>query len=341
MTTPQPRPCHARSVEFRRRIRTSGAPSAALVASVLLAGACASSADPEAAPTMAEAGPLTTYLAAASVTMDAEARAAAETQVQERIAACMADLGFPYTPVPTSGDAARADGPTDAEPGTLGFAQQYGYGLVWGALHAEPQTFEDVNAAAVAAMSDSERTAYEAALWGTTNAAPEPGAEPEPYDWTTAGCQGRARHEVDPAGEAWLSPGLPTEILRTLDSVDSDPEVVDAAGAWSACMADAGYPGLTVPDDAMGLVSEALAGVLGPGTEGSDVPVVVDRAGAADVAALETAVAVADLTCRDDVGYDRIRAARRDAIEQAFLDDHRAEIDAWLAAVGRPEADDT
>lgn len=42
-----------------------------------------------------------------------------------------------------------------------------------------------------------------------------------------------------------------------------------------------------------------------------------------------TDLAVSDLDCREQTDYDAIRARARDAVEQEFLDEHRAELEAW------------
>ncbi len=43
-----------------------------------------------------------------------------------------------------------------------------------------------------------------------------------------------------------------------------------------------------------------------------------------------TDLAVADVDCREQTRYEAIRAEVRDPVEQKSLDDHRAELDAWI-----------
>ncbi len=52
-----------------------------------------------------------------------------------------------------------------------------------------------------------------------------------------------------------------------------------------------------------------------------------------DMAPFEVELAVADLTCREEVGYGEVLARVSAEVQAEFVAEHRAELDAWLAAV--------
>src|SRR5690606_2364200 len=124
--------------------------------------------------------------------------------------------GFEYTPVDWSamnGGSFSSD-ELDVQWGTLEFAEQYGYGATtdpWGNQGeevvdpgAEQEQFVDPNQEYVDSMSETEASAYYAALYGEQpefdeNADPEAEIETE-YSWEDAGCQGKASHEVYEVG---------------------------------------------------------------------------------------------------------------------------------------------
>lgn len=131
---------------------------------------------PAEAETETAGGPLDPYLAALSYGEDAE-----RVDHEERqgiVAACMAEQGFDYAPVPYAGeDLGEALVPADlgVAPGTREFAEQYGYGLstVSRAATVPEQQTQDPNQEMVAAMSPAEREAYLEALTGTQDPSAE------------------------------------------------------------------------------------------------------------------------------------------------------------------------
>lgn len=158
-----------------RRTRNSLTAPALLAGAALILAACSGS-EPE-----VEEMPLTqvyTALDAMAGQSLEETRAHYAAQNVERenlISRCMADLGFDYAPNPSSmvGQYFGFDHGSSAQQGTVAHAKEYGYDVFTG--DANPITtliknghFADPNAATVAAMSQAEVDAWNAALMGVT-----------------------------------------------------------------------------------------------------------------------------------------------------------------------------
>ena len=304
----------------------------------LLAAGCGAASTPAPTATSAHLGPLDQWFQANVWNHDAD-DAAADRQMDALVAQCMKDQGFTYLVA----DQAGAPRQTPAVPpgpaqGTRAFAQQYGYGIVWGIQNppAGGSTEQvDPNQAILDAMSDTERDAYEHALQGVQADPPVLGATAPPYDWRTAGCRGSAEHQVEPAKAAYLDPTM-VELQQeegTIDAtVDASPDVTDAAAAWSSCMSGAGYPGLATPPDAWNAANSQVMAVATPVpglTESSEGTWHLEPADATRLQQQEIAVATADLDCRTSSHYDDVRNRMLDAQQQAFLDEHRTELEAW------------
>lgn len=334
---------------MERRGAVRAALRAALLAGALLVGltaGCSRGAAPDPSPTLAP-GPAEAYLDAALGTTR-EGAVEASLRMEEAIATCMSKQGFDYVPDVSSYhyiDSADWDPP----PGTRAFAEHYGYGYASVPDGAQDSTASGpgANQAIVDAMTPQEREAYERALWGgdPAEAAAEgvsDGASDEGSDDASTaepalgGCFRAARDEVwgDRATDQ-VRADLEDEIARIdEEGAAEDPAVQEAAGEWSACMAEAGQPGLATPDDAereawdrWTALNDAIGAdpTLGEVTENGDV------AGQAELAAQEATVATADWDCRAQVGYDAAWRAARDRLQQEYVDAHRVELDAWVA----------
>ena len=182
---------------------------------------------------------------------------------QESVAACMVNQGFEYVPavVPISAQ----DFVFDEEE----YAREQGFGIstaaelvnngaegVAGVAVGSGSALEqwvDPNQAIREALSDSESSAYQEALFGEPtdlefgSDLSDPESEPTDEDLWGRGCMGEANREV--YGEV-------DEVFRELEPlftelqqrVESDPRVVEAAQGWTACMADRGYDFQTVDE---------------------------------------------------------------------------------------------
>ncbi len=285
---------------------------------------------------------------------EANDRAAQESmRVEELVAACMAEQGFDYTPVDWTGSGTSSEGPEE-EWGTLEFAEKWGYGATtdpWQSDTAPGQEVVDPNQAVVEALSESERAAYEEALYGPP--LPED-TDPETYeyDWRTAGCSGSAQHEVYEVStgmdEAQFE-ALQEDLVLMDESIRTDPRLAEVYAAWASCMADAGYDGLATPDDAESLIWDQVSAVYeevdAAAPLGEEATAEEYEAQEADVAARlaeltdeEIGTAVADHTCREETDLARTQAEVDVEYQQEFYDAHQQELDAWRDAVVQGDA---
>ena len=266
----------------------------------------------------------------------------------------MADAGFEYYPqTEQSGVITLSEARN-----TLEFAEEFGYGystesngpgtgtMNWPVM-PEPSEAERLNSEYREALSEDAVYEYEAALYGAM--VTDPPQEGEDIDWESMdrGCSGRGYDEIYPAlAIAEQFTDLNDAMNRMWTEVEEDPRIGEALTSWSSCMNEAGYPDLAQLVDAENLVNElwnrfnAANGnqidlSLGE-TEYDAVKASIPEE-LAELQAKEIAVAVADITCRDEVGYTRIRRDVETEYEQAIVDTYRADLEAWVDAVHAAE----
>ncbi|MGC0369929.1 hypothetical protein [Microbacterium sp. SLBN-111] len=302
--------------------RISLAVPATLGALLLLAGCTASGSTPDPAPSTGDS-PLTPYLTAIyGVGVDPNADSAALTEQREKsetlVAACMKEKGFDY--VPAVGGAAAAAA-TEYKPDDRDWVSQNGYGLSRAAGSASDP---DPNADYVASLTESERDAYLEALWGMLAG----GDTTEEFDPAKAGCQGAAMVEsgtLAPLGSDEFA-DLRTAIQDLYANIGDLPEQQKADSDWSSCMAEAGHPDLKTQSDGLTSVSERLNEAAGDGSG------TLDSATAEQLRKTEIDTALADLDCRTKTDYAERSKRARWAVEEKFVADHRAELEAAKAA---------
>jgi len=299
-------------------------------------------------------GPLDTYFEQMYGDYDEDSANAQMAEVEEIVAECMAEQGFEYTPVDYSsqGGMVSSSDDLDVEWGTLEFAEQYGYGATtnpWGEQTPDPEAtgeeWVDPNQEYVESMSETEQTAYYAALYGeqTYTEPTEEGEEIE-YDWTTAGCQGKAQHDVYESGNGMDDEeftALQEEMSAMWEASMADPRVAGLDAEWASCMADAGYAGLAAVSDAEQQFYEKVNAVYDEAytdmdpEAGEDDYLAIEEAIQEQLSALTTEeieTAVADYTCRDEVRYTEIQQEVNFEYQQDFVDEHKDALDAWLEA---------
>jgi hypothetical protein len=182
--------------------------------------------------------------------------------------------------------------------------------------------------------------------------------EPLPADADEVpGCRAEAESAV--FGDRDKEP-IPAEFNPLREEMDTlwdrilrDPRVEEAASVWADCMSDAGHSGFEHPDDARADVIRRQWELYGleppedllhpdPGSRRSLGPMPVgpprgassepDAAALAELQDDEIALAVADRRCRP--AYQEVVNDVQDEIEQAFIDDHREELERWLQSIG-------
>jgi hypothetical protein len=329
-------------------IRRARAPLSALAAlALLLAGCSGSEGDDTGSSAGAEQeSPLSKYLNAAyggDLSPEAQEEKFAEEQRQqeELVAQCMQDEGFEYTPATDTGAVYSSGGDDEWKPDDREWVAQYGYGAVKSPFTEEPppeEEYVDPNGDYVASLSESEQMAFYEALHGPQPSEEEmaEGGEFE-YDWTTAGCQGAAQHEVageDPSQSEEFKP-----LFEAIEELYSDtaswPGMSELDAEWAACMEDGGQGGHANPMEAQTSVYDEM------NTFWEDVdmsaeptaPPEPDQAAMDALAEREVELALADLDCREETDYRDRNAEIVREVEQEFIDDHKSELDAMIAAV--------
>ena len=338
------------------RTRSSHTASlAALAAAVTLTLAACGGGEPEPTPTPTEeeSTPLESLMEDYLGDWSNEDVTRQLVLMEDLVASCMAEQGFDYTPIDYAAMELDLTGEAlDLEWGSAEFAAQYGYGITTNpVLGEDAETPEDPNEEYVAAMSASEQEAYYTALYGANDAAvsdPDSVAAQD-YDWQDAGCTGRAQNEVFSGGgdEDDQFAALQDEMVQMMQSAADDPRLAQVNADWAACMADAGFPDLAKVGDAeAALTAEVMAlqeGALSA-TDPTDPTAPTDPAAAAQAEAAlaeqldeitprEIDTAVADATCRADVGYDDAKRAVDTEYQTTFLAEHLPEIQAWMESL--------
>jgi hypothetical protein len=263
---------------------------------------------------------------------DADAQMA---RSEEIVAACMQEEGFEYTPDDSSSrtsDEEVDDGMPEWD--SLEFAQQYGYGATTYSempTNKDAETYVDPNADYLATMSESEQQAFYEALYGPQSMSEEPVEDEEPveqeYDWTTAGCQGKAQHEVYEEGQVYDDPefkDLFDAMSELYTDAEKDERTIAAYREWSECMADAGYD-FANPNEASNSIYDLVNAIPYNEEDGTQ-----DPAALAEIRDDEIATATADRTCQDSTGVERKALKAQFAIEQEFIDAHKDELDAMV-----------
>lgn len=294
-----------------------------------------------------------------------------QRQIEELVATCMADEGFEYIPNVQSGGVYYS---SDEGWGTEEWVQQYGYGITTDPYEdvrepiegeGEGDEWYDPNQEYTDAMSDSERMAYEEALWGQYDeedmeeVCDEDGEcwfESE-WNWETEGCYGYAQHEVYDLGEEetsfWEDPAF-SELVEAMERLwqdaENDPRAAEINAEWSECMADAGYPGFTERWDAQDSIYTVYNQLWEELDQGVDWEALweeyeetgiepeypeIDPAALAELREQEIATAVADYTCATDLNIDSRLLAIQFELEEEFIETYRTELDNLIAAYGQ------
>lgn len=241
---------------------------------------------------------------------------------ENQIAECMNTQGFEYWPnVPEPEDFTVSSGPLR---GTREWAEVYGYGhfnppieeggsnLSFG---PEPEQVGYVNQ-----LSEAEREAYTTALYG-----PVIWVDPDNGDIARGGGCSEVLARPTDSGLVAIEDAV-NEFIYTLPS---NSAFDDLNAEWATCMRGSGFTE-TSPYLAERRFSDLFNERATSGADGGPLGG-VDQA---KIAQEERAVALADYECREELGYfDRYNTIDW-ALQQDYLEDHQADIDAYAAASG-------
>ena len=304
--------------------------------------------------------PLNRYLAASwggDLSEEEQERRYAEQQRQseEIVAECMAEQGFDYKPVDYGGAVFYSSDGDEWNPDSREWVAQWGYGAVnWPGKQAMEEApapedeWVDPNQDYVESLSGSEQQAYYEARYGppqTEDELIEDGSYE--WNWETAGCQGLAQNEVYGSQQLWNEDefaDLFAAMERLWQDIENDPRNVALDAEWSSCMADAGYSGFTRQYDAQQSIYDEMNVFWENGPEWDEslseeemtrIWEEYDKQIQKEMEPLaekEVALALADLDCREKTDYRGQKMKIQFEIEEQFVSDHKAELEAFKAA---------
>ena len=338
---------------------TATFPIAAVVSALLLSGCAGNTGS---ANNEATKGPLEEYLGAIwnQEDMTQEKLDEQHRKAEELTAECMLKEGFEYTPnLATGPKMATSDEGNAVEWGTAEFAKEYGYGIIesppmgQGQEAGDGEPPADPNANYILSLSESQQSAYNEALYGPQPseeeiaAAQEEGGDME-WDLKEAGCSGAAQHEVqsEDAGMAAYDDPEFKDLFDSMSSIysgfygaagnegASDPEAMKLDREWTDCMSEAGHQNLTSPSMAQNAMWEEFAQTSGGQSESGSFTEPSDEV-KAKFKEREIAVATTDSECREKIGYDEKMQKLVFAVEQKFIDENKARLDALIAKHGK------
>jgi hypothetical protein len=176
-----------------------------------------------------------------------------EARIQEAIRQCMAEAGFEYQPILPPDSAFMVGEEWDEEE----YVRAQGFGITtWYGNEEEfagvEEEWIDPNQEMLEAMSESEATAWNEALYGTqeenealmeTEVDPETGEEFQTMTGYGPGCNGEAYEAEygDMAGSEELWAEIQPAMDEMYQQVEADPRIVELNEEWAACMAEKGY----------------------------------------------------------------------------------------------------
>ena len=325
--------------------------SAALAATSLTGCANSTTQDPvddKVPHTATDPLPLDPYRVIADQTQgyDAEKAYADHQRFQEVIRGCMKEQGFEYFPAPSTLEDFQTPGrhvPDEPAswagglvPGTLEYAERYGFGIVESLsqpLGPDPEKGEvpPDEAAYWDSLSESDIEAHYIALHGRDNGMTPDADGIFTWHWTKAGCEGKAVHKV--YGEVTYPEDDPdfADLVSALwdnePNMDNDDAYAALQGDWSDCMEKAGYQFPDRPGAALALWDEKPGSLDGDGPPepSPEIDAFHQR---------EIAAAVTDATCAQQIDYDQRLLDLTHAFEQRFVEEHRKELDALTLKYG-------
>lgn len=277
--------------------------------------------------------PLSVYFDAIYGGYDDEEFAAQQVLIEEKVAACMSDEGFEYIPVDQTQYQSSSSG-DEWNPDDEEWVGQYGWGFVnypgREATGPDASAPTDPNQDYVMSLSETEQTAFYETLYGPSPSEEELGEDGSyEYTWENGGCYGAAQHEVqgDNAWDDEKNKPLIEAMDKLYQETQKDPRIVEANAKWASCMADSEFPDYKSPQDAQDKFLEELNAIYENTTEAIEP----DDPRLKELAAREIDIALADLACAKEVGTRELALKVQFELEEQFIADNKAELDALLA----------
>lgn len=328
-----------------RSVKTVGVASVIAAAALVLSG-CGGSGDPS-----ERKSPLDEYMNTLYGTDmspdELQERAEAENKERENlIAACMQKEGFEYIPSENNGAVYISnDEENPFEPDKKEWVEEYGYGVFnWPGRDdpiPEGQEYEDPNQEYLESLSESEQMAYYEALNG-----PGPTEEELNDDgsWETtaenSGCWGKAFFD-NPTNNVWQDKQF-EDIIERINTFyqgqSDDPGFAEVEAAWAACMAEQGES-FKAQGDAVNSIYDAQNEYWEEVNNSGDMPE-EDSPEMTKIQEREIELALKDLECRESTDYTNKRLDVQFKLEEQFIKENKADLDALKAAVEQAQSKD-
>ena len=214
-----------------------------------------------------------------------------QIEAENLVRDCMQAQGLDYVTVDPTQRRAQLLGSAGLSPED--FERQFGYGIT--TLYEQNRRLQAEQAAA-AGVGDADRAAYDRALYGERTDATLFEALDDGDFARLGGCSREAVAQV--FGGADVVQSLQAKLDELDRQVASDPRMVTAVAAWSACMRTAGYD-LARPEEVDTTLETKLEAIVGP-PQRSAVIVDYDRAALAALQREEVAMVAADISCEEE-----------------------------------------
>jgi hypothetical protein len=318
----------SRSFTLRRTLFP--ALSIAVVLSLAMAGCSSSDSAEELDPSKS---PLTEYTEVIYGNQDQDDYNKQQVEVEKLVAVCMAEEGFEYIPVdPYQGQVSSSEEMEDTD--TEEWVASHGYGMTQTPEEIEESEdnaveWVDPNQPYVESLSEGEMTAYYEVLYGVQPTDEELNDDGSyDYKWEDAGCQGAAQHEVQGENvyEQEEHKALFDSMNAIYEDLMADPEMKKLDAEWVSCMADAGYTDFKAKQEAVQNVIDKSNALWEENPETG--PTEEQQAEARDY---ELEIAMADFKCSEKIDYTDKATAIQFELEEQFITDHKAELDALVA----------
>jgi len=260
---------------------------------------------------------------------------------ENMIAQCMHELGFDYIPNFEAVTLTFRNS-DNWQPDDPDWVAHYGYGWIvspaggrggGGASIGVSSNALGPNQAIVDELSESEARAWNDALWnrgaGFERETLFSGIQTDCFNW--------ARMTVNDERFAVQASDEFAPLFEAIDQMQNDLQfdISDADRAWSACMFDAGFPDFNRQWEPSEQIRNEYHQVRTSITARPDWvgnPTPENSPEIVELHEREVALATADLNCRIATGFDNGREAHIHAVENQFITDHRAALEALRAA---------